>query len=192
LTNDSDQTVRKKLGIIIFDSRYGNTEKIAKSVETGAKEAGIDTSCVTTRDVDINSLKQYDLICVGGPTQYRTASESMQNFLRSIEKSSLSGKFGFVFDTRRESILAGSAAKFIEERLRKLGLKMVSPGQSAIIFDPQPEEKRGESESKDEWKERRHRREKLRDGEEEKFEKIGFQVGTVLLEKGKLIQEFPL
>jgi len=189
MTNESTQTIGTKLAIIIFDSRYGNTQKIANSIQAGVREAGIDVSCLATSDVDINSLKSYDLICVGGPTQYRTASETMQNFLRSIEKFNLSGKFGFVFDTRRDSILAGSAAKFIEERLRKLGLKIVSPGQSAIIFDPQPEEKRGESESKDAWKERRHQRERLRDGEEEKFEKIGFEVGTSLLARGKVIQE---
>ena len=37
--------------IVIFDTRYGNTEKIAKSLEIGLKEAGILTVCMNARDV---------------------------------------------------------------------------------------------------------------------------------------------
>jgi len=47
---------------VVFDTRYGNTEKIARSLETGLKEAGIQTVCVNAKDVAIDSLKQDDLI----------------------------------------------------------------------------------------------------------------------------------
>jgi flavodoxin len=174
---------------VIYDTRYGNTEKIARSIENGLKGTGIETSCVNVRDVEPSSLKQYDLICVGGPTQHQTASETMQDFLRSLEKAKLSGKLGFAFDTRRDSFLAGSSAKFIEDRLQKFGLKMAGERVSAIIIDPEPEEKRRESESKDEWKERRHGRERLQDGEEKRFEQVGTQIGAALVASGPLAKQ---
>jgi flavodoxin len=98
---------------IILDTRYGNTEKIARSVEAGLKETGIQTACTGVNEV-VDSLSQYDLICVGGPTQYRTASKAMQGFLDSLTSVDLAGKLAFAFDTRRDSLLAGSAAKYIE------------------------------------------------------------------------------
>ena len=53
---------------VIFDTRYGNTEKIAKALEAGLEESGIQTTCDSVKDLAISSLELYDLICVGGPT----------------------------------------------------------------------------------------------------------------------------
>jgi len=53
---------------VIFDTRYGNTEKIAKALEAGLEESGIQTTCDSVKDLGISSLELYDLICVGGPT----------------------------------------------------------------------------------------------------------------------------
>ncbi len=167
---------------VTFDSRYGNTEKIAKSLATGLEEAGIRATCVGVSSVIVESLSEYDLICVGGPTQYRTASKAMQDFLGSLSKVDLSGKRAFAFDTKRDSLLAGSAAKYIEGALRNRGMRIVSQRQSAMIATPEAEMERRESESKDEWKERRHGSEKLLGGEGGRFEQIGRQVGRALLE----------
>jgi hypothetical protein len=104
----------------------------------------------------------------------------MQNFLRFLDKVDVAGKAAFAFDTRRDFSLARSAAKFIEERLRELGLKIICTRASAIIFDPEPENKRRESEEKDFWKERRHARERLEGGEEKRFTEIGAKIGIAL------------
>jgi flavodoxin len=165
---------------VIFDTRYGNTEKIAESLGTGLEEAGIQTVCINVKGVAVDSLKQYDLICVGGPTQYRTASKAIQDFLCSLKEVKLSGKLAFAFDTRRDSFLAGSAARFIEERLRRFGLKLIRPRLSAIILDSELEEKKRESESKDEWKERRRRTVRLQEGMESEFERIGNEIGRTV------------
>jgi flavodoxin len=157
---------------VIFDTKYGNTEKIARSIETGLKATGIQTVCVNVKDTVAHSLEQYDLICVGGPTQYQTASKTMRDFLQSLKGTNISGKLAFAFDTKRDSLFAGSAAGFIEGRLRALGLKIVKPRLSAIIINPGPEKKREEFESKDEWKEWRHKNERLQEGEEKRFEQV--------------------
>ena len=75
--------------------------------------------------------------------------------------------------------MAGSAAGFIEERLRRFGLKLVRPRLSAIVLDSELEKKR-ESESKDEWKERRRRNVRLQEGMESQFERIANEIGRTV------------
>jgi flavodoxin len=165
---------------VVFDTRYGNTEKVARALESGLRRSGIQTSCSSVKEATIGSLREYDLICIGGPTHSRTASESMREFLESMASLELSGRRAFAFDTRRESFLAGSAAKYIEGRLRRQGLMMVNPNVSAIIVSYGPERKREEFSNKGEWREWRHRNEGLREGEVERFEQLGAVLGRAL------------
>jgi flavodoxin len=161
-------------GIVIFDSRYGNTEKIARSFETGLKQAGIDTICINAKELRLESLNQFDLIAIGAPTEKITASKSIKEFLEKLKDSNtdFSGKFGFAFDTRFPLLLSGSAAKFIENKLKHLGLEIITPHSSAIVVSHK--EAQGGV--------------KLKEGEEERFEQIGVQVGTALLAKKKIIR----
>jgi flavodoxin len=149
---------------IIFDTRYGNTEKIARSFETGLKEAGVQTVCVNARDVPIDSLKQYDLICVGAPTEAFTAYKPMKEFLGKLKSIDLSGKYGFTFDTKLGAPLSGSAAKFIEKQLKNLGLQIIAPRESAIVFGVKKEE--GSA--------------RLKEGEEKRFGQVGLKVAAAL------------
>jgi len=146
----------------MFDTRYGNTEKIAKSLERGLNQTGIETVCVNTRDVTVDLLKQYDMIGVGAPTQFMTASRPMKKFLGKLKSMNLFGKYGFAFDTKFDSRMSGSAAKFIEEKLKNLGLEIIAPRESAIVFGMN--EKEGGA--------------ILKEGEETRFEQIGLQIGT--------------
>jgi flavodoxin len=155
---------------VIFDTRYGNTEKIAKSLETGLKKAGIETVCVNAKDVAVDSLKQYDLICVGAPTEAFTASKPMKEFLGKLKSIDLSGKYGFAFDTKLDWRFSGSAAKFIEKELNNLGLQIIAPRESAIVFSLK---ETGEITGA-----------RLKEGEEERFEQIGLQVGTMTAQSG--------
>jgi flavodoxin len=169
------------MACVVFDTLYGNTEKIARAIEAGLKEAGVQTVCVDVKDVSTGELNQYDLLCIGGPTQYRTASKAMQDFIESLASVDLAGKYAFAFDTRRDSFLAGSAAKYIEEGLRKRRMKIIKQKMSAIIVSTEPVKGEQDFQSKDEWKEWRHKSEGLRDGEEKRFEQVGVQIGKALL-----------
>jgi flavodoxin len=151
---------------VIFDTRYGNTEKIAKSFETGLKEAGIQTVCVNARDVAVDSLMQYDLICVGAPTEAFSASKPMKEFLGKLKSVNLSGKCGFAFDTKLDSRFSGSAAKLIEKELSNKGLKIIAPRESALVFSLK---ERGATTGA-----------RLKEGEEKRFEQVGLQVGSAL------------
>jgi flavorubredoxin len=119
---------------VIFDTRYGNTEKIAKSLETGLKQANIPTVCINAEYATSDLLRECDLICIGAPTHFLSASKSMKKFLAKHKGIDLSGKYGFAFDTKFDSRMSGSAAKFIERELKKFGLRIIAPLESAIVF----------------------------------------------------------
>ena len=158
---------------VIFGSRYGNTERIARSFESGLREAGVETVCVNERDVAADSsLRQYDLLCVGAPTEKLTASHPVKEFLGKLRGIDLSGKLGFAFDTNFHFLLSGSAAKHIENELKRLGLQIIAPRESAVVFIP-----KGGKESDV----------RLKEGEEKRFEQIGTKVGAALVARGSAV-----
>ena len=159
--------------IVIFDSRFGYTEKVGKAIDLGLREADIKSVCTNYKDVTPESLKDYDLIAIGAPTEKFAASKSIKNFLESLKGVSLTSKCGFAFDTRFDSRLAGSAAKFIERKMNELGVEIILPHSSATVFSAK-EEKGGV---------------KLREGELERFQAIGRQAGALLLRSGKREEE---
>jgi len=159
--------------IVIYHTRYGNTERIAKSLEIGPKEAaGIkDVVCINARDIvsDIDSLKEYDIICIGAPTEGFSAPKPIKEFLAKLKGVNLDGKYGFAFDTKVSSRLSGSAAKFIEKELKSQGLQIVSPLESAIVFALK---EMGTITGA-----------RLKAGEDKRFEQVGLRVGTASVQR---------
>ncbi len=92
----------------------------------------------------------------------------MKEFLRKLENITLAGIYGFAFDTKIDSRLSRSAAKFIEKELINLGLKIISPLESAIVLG-------------------NTKHSELKELEEGKFHQIGVQVGAVLADREKMI-----
>jgi len=159
--------------IIIYHTRFGNTEKIAKSLEIGLKKAsGIqDVVCTNVREVVAvdNSLKEYDLICIGAPTEGFSAPEPIKDFLEKLKRVNLAGKYGFAFDTKVDSRLSGSAAKFIEKELKSQGLQIVAQRESAIVFALK---EMGTITGA-----------RLKEGEDKRFEQVGLQLGTASVQR---------
>jgi flavodoxin len=157
--------------IIIYGSRFGSTEKIVKSLEIGLKTAtGIETvTCTTINDIpSADSLKEYDIICIGAPTENTTAPKSTKEFLERLKNIDLSGKYGFAFDTKLDSRFSGSAAKHIEKELLNLRLRIIAPRESAIVTSIK---ERGAMVGS-----------KLKEGEEKRFEDVGRLVGTATVQ----------
>jgi len=119
--------------IVIYDSRFGNTEKIAKALSEGMKKEGIDIDCMKVDAVDPDKLVGYDILAFGAPTHALGISKPMKAFLKRLEKVNLKNKKAFAFDTKLKSRFAGSAAKGIEKQLKKLNMTIVKPYVSAIV-----------------------------------------------------------
>ena len=156
--------------IVIYHTRYGNTERIAKSLEIGLKEAsGIhQVVCTNVRDVvsaaDGDLLKEYDIICIGAPTEGFSAPKPIKEFLVKLKRVNLAGKYGFAFDTKVDSKLSGSAAKFIEKELKSQGFQIIASRESAIVFALK---EMGTITGA-----------RLKEGEDKRFKQIGLQLET--------------
>jgi len=119
--------------IVIYDSKFGNTEKIAKALSEGMKKEGLDVDCVKIDNVDLDKLAEYETLVIGAPTHALGISKPMKEFLKKLESVNLQGKKAFAFDTRLKSRFAGSAAKGIEKQLKKLQMTIIKPYASAIV-----------------------------------------------------------
>lgn len=157
-----------KRAVVIYDSRYGNTEKIARSFENGLKLAGLQSICINAKDASAQLLREFDLIALGAPTEWHSASKPMKKFLESLKSVELSRKYGFAFDTKLTRPFSGSAATVIEKELRNRGVRIISEHESATVFLEN-------GSTSGAW---------LKQGEETRFEEIGRQVGTAFLARG--------
>ena len=124
-------------GIVIYDSNYGNTERVARALAAGLEQGGVETDCVNILGVDVEKLREYSLIAIGGPTHIASMSKSMKEFLEKISAHDLRGAKGFAFDTRNPSRFnafdMNGAAKRIEGKMRKMKAKMIRRRESALV-----------------------------------------------------------
>ena len=85
--------------LIVYDSYFGNTEKIARVVaDTLAASADVETVKISTLAFD--KVSGHDLFILGSPTRGFNASEQVQAFLKTIPAGGLQGIKTAVFDTR--------------------------------------------------------------------------------------------
>ena len=67
---------------IIYDSRTGNTERMANAIAEGARSAGAQ---VTVRKLGekfpVEELAKADAILIGSPTHYSSTTAEMRHFL---------------------------------------------------------------------------------------------------------------
>jgi len=121
--------------LVVYDSVYGNTEKVARALAKGLEDGGVDVGCVRVDAVKFDELSEYDLLVVGSPVHTWSASKPIKAFLERLKSvEGLSGKKAFALDTKMSrSRLAGSAGGKIEGKLKSLGLTIVKPHASAVV-----------------------------------------------------------
>jgi NAD(P)H dehydrogenase (quinone) len=87
--------------LIVYDSRTGNTEKMAKAVAEGVKEANVAVELKKVDDAKLSDLEWADGIILGSPTHFGAMSDKMK---RLIDESSqilgnLANKVGAAFSS---------------------------------------------------------------------------------------------
>jgi flavodoxin len=82
---------------IVYDSAYGNTQKIAR-----ACEAALTSGATLLRAADAGppDVEGVGLLLVGSPTQGGRPTAEVQAFLKRLPSGSLEGKAVAAFDTR--------------------------------------------------------------------------------------------
>lgn len=159
--------------LVIFDSRYGHTVKIAEALARGLKSVpGLDAELDYAPEVTWGKFDTTNLLLVGGPTEYFRASPHIRELFSRMGAVDLHRKFAFAFDTHAHTPVSGSAARYIETELKSLGATMLEPRQSAWTELNASSATPGA---------RSHREIELSSGMVERFEKIGATLGREFL-----------
>jgi flavodoxin len=124
--------------LVIYDSVFGNTEKIAQSIA-----AALGTQAIPVSQADGGQLRGLDLLVVGSPTRGFRPTESISKMLNRLPKNHLAGVRVAAFDTRivLETIdskalrfivdKGGYAASTIAKALEKKGGQLAAPGRAS-------------------------------------------------------------
>ncbi len=121
--------------ILLYDSMFGNTKKVALTLGRGLEAGGLLVDAMHIKDFKKDKLEKYDIIGIGGPTHMHGTSKSMKSFLSTIKHQKLLNKKGFVFETKASFPMAGSAAKKILAKLKKMKVKLVYPKITGIVSE---------------------------------------------------------
>jgi flavodoxin len=85
--------------IIVYDSNYGNTKKVAEIIK---KELKKDVSIIFVDDFNNEMLNGTDLLIVGSPTIAFGPTKKIKKFLKSLDNKDLINKKVAAFDTRMD------------------------------------------------------------------------------------------
>ncbi|HID19877.1 MAG TPA: FprA family A-type flavoprotein [Methanophagales archaeon] len=112
--------------IIIYETRSGNTEMMAKAIETGLKEAGVEVEREKAARANADDLKGVDAVVLGSPTYVRALITAMRPFLFEMDKADLQGKIGAAFGSYGWS---GESIEILTETMKNLaGMNVIEPG----------------------------------------------------------------
>ncbi len=81
--------------LVIYDSLYGNTEKIAQVIAHS-----LSTEAILFSKINAADLEKVDLLIVGSPTHGGRPTVELHKFLENLPENSLNNKKVAVFDTR--------------------------------------------------------------------------------------------
>jgi len=115
--------------IVVYDTKFGNTEQVAKGI---AKVLNADI--IKVSEVEPSKLKAYDIFAFGSPTHAWNMSSGMKKALNKLKDHSFEGKKAAAFDTKFNSKFAGSAAKKILGKLKKLDFQISMEPISFIVI----------------------------------------------------------
>jgi flavodoxin len=149
-------------GLVIYDSVFGNTEKIAQAIGVILSEQG-SVQTLSVGKMTADSMSGLDMLLVGSPTRGFRPTEAVSKFLNLIPKKSLVGIRVAAFDTRiwLDTIdsktlrfvvdKGGYAANTIAKSLVKKGGQLVAPPEGFLVIGEQGPLKDGELERASAW-----------------------------------------
>ena len=145
--------------LVIYDSVYGNTQKIAQAI--GDSLTG-EVKVTQIGTMSASEVRSFDLVIVGSPGHGGRATPSIDAFLKQLPAHSLEGKSVAAFDTRFEAEEQGIglrilmsvihyAAERIARELIKKGGRLVAEPVGFIVEQKEGPLKQGELERATHW-----------------------------------------
>ena len=86
--------------LIAYDSKYGNTEKVAKLIAEGITSVeGNKVIVNNVKDIKLKKEDSYDLLLIGSPNHFGRHVGSIKKFINKLPKSQLKVNAYSIFDT---------------------------------------------------------------------------------------------
>ena len=136
--------------LIVYDSQYGNTEKIARAIGDAIPEARV----LHASEANPSGLESVDLLIVGSPTHGGRPTPAIQDFIKRVP--ALNGTPVAAFDTLLTTVLAksfGYAADMICKPLEKKGGTFAKPPEAFYVEGTKGPLREGELERAAGWAE---------------------------------------
>jgi flavodoxin len=113
--------------LIAYDSRTGNTEKMAELIAEGIRISGQEAELMKITEIKkAETLQGYDAYIFGCPTYHRDMTQGMKTFLFLVQRAGLEGKVGGAFGSYTHS---GDAPGLIFDTMEYVfKMKMTSLG----------------------------------------------------------------
>ena len=148
--------------VLIYDSVFGNTEKVAKAIAEGLGGL-VQVQTVRAGADGPPPVTGGDLLVVGSPTRGFRPTEAVAGMLKGLRPGSLRGVRVAAFDTRFKADelkstgvrflvkTGGYAAKRIAQRLTASGGSLLAPPEGFYVEDTEGPLKAGEWERARTW-----------------------------------------
>jgi len=148
--------------LVIYDTYFSNTEKIAQAVGRGLG-TDYEVSVVKVDAVKPEMLEGLDFLVVGSPTRAFSPTPASKTFIRKLSANQLSGVKVTAFDTRLSinektpgilrflAGIFGYADKPLLDELKKKGGVQVVPSEGFLVTDSEGPLAEGELERATEW-----------------------------------------
>ena len=112
--------------IIVYDTRSGNTEKMAKAIEEGMKESGVQVILKRTVSAEVADMADADAVVLGSPTYHHDMISSMKTFLFKMEKADLKERVGAAFGSYGWS---GESVQMMTDTMKHIfEMNVIEPG----------------------------------------------------------------
>jgi flavorubredoxin len=119
----------KGKAVIVYDTMYNSTERIARSIEEGLNSSGVETRIFCLRNSDWSEIMSEVLdakaVVVGSSTLNNLPLPSVGGFLTYLRGLRPRGRTGFAFGSFG---WGGGAVKYISEQLKDSGLELPLDG----------------------------------------------------------------
>ena len=118
--------------LVVYFSKFGNTQKIAEVIADALGSAG-PVRVINTSQLNTSDLVGVELVVMGSPTHRMNLPEAVRPVFESLPRRILRGTPVATFDTSYKMsrwLRPFTAARKLASRLRKLGGKRVVPPET--------------------------------------------------------------
>ncbi len=129
-------------GILLYDTSYGNTKKIAETITQQLMDSGVEADLSHIKDTKNLNENNYDFLVLGAPTKFGTMSFAVKFFIGKIKTEAWTGKPFAAFDTENPENIERSqkenkdwsAAEKIARKLKEKNMNQLLPVLKAQVI----------------------------------------------------------